>query len=182
MEIEHRENFGELLKEHGLNGIGIEIGVQRGDFSRILLDTTELKEIILLDSWQHFENYQDLANHSQKMQDYLYDLVKKRFAGEPRVRIIKGDCRVAVTGFDDESFDFIYHDANHTYEFVLQQLNAWFPKLKKGGIMAGHDYFDGEFDMGLFGVKSAVDEFCITNKIELHTTHEKEGKSWWFVK
>jgi hypothetical protein len=182
MEIEHRENFGELLKEHNLNGVGIEIGVQRGDFARILLDTTELKEIILLDSWQHFENYQDLANHSQKMQDYLYNLVKKRFVGEPRIRIIKGDCRIAVIGFEDESFDFIYHDANHTYEFVSEQLKAWFPKLKKGGIMAGHDYFDGEFDMGLFGVKSAVDEFVAANNIELHATTERECKSWWFIK
>lgn len=182
MEIEHRENFGELLKSLNLNGVGVEIGTQRGDFARVLLDTTDLKELILIDLWTYIDGYDDIANVSQRMQDYLYDLVKKRFVNESRIKIIKGDCRYAVSGFEDESFDFIYHDANHTYEFVKQQLEAWFPKLKEGGVMAGHDYFDGDLPMGLFGVKKAVDEFCYENKIILHTTQEKEGKSWWFIK
>ena len=55
--------------------------------------------------------------------------------------------------------DFVYIDARHDYESVLEDLNAWFHKVKPGGILAGHDYADGMLPQGDFGVKSAVDEF-----------------------
>lgn len=181
--IQRREDFGILLKEHKLTGTGIEIGVQRGEFSKILLDTTELKKIILLDKWEKYEGYNDYANVSQRMQDYLYNLVKARFKGEDRITVIKADAATAHEGFFNDFFDFIYHDANHTYEFVKQQLEAWYPKLKKGGIMAGHDYFDGNYELlGIFGVKQAVDEFAAVHGLKIETTNEEEGKSWWFVK
>ena len=56
--------------------------------------------------------------------------------------------------FPDESFDFIFIDADHEYESVLSDLCAWFPKLKPGGIIAGHDW-SPEF----LGVEKAVKEF-----------------------
>lgn len=62
---------------------------------------------------------------------------------------------VEVAGrFPDESFDFIFIDADHEYESVLADLEAWFPKLKPGGIIGGHDW-SNEFP----GVERAVREF-----------------------
>ncbi len=62
-------------------------------------------------------------------------------------------------GSPTDSMDFVYIDARHDYESVLEDLNAWFDKVKPGGIFAGHDYVDGMLAQGDFGVKSAVDEF-----------------------
>jgi predicted O-methyltransferase YrrM len=70
--------------------------------------------------------------------------------------------------FEDESFDFIFIDAEHLYDFVKQDLKNWYPKLKKGGIFAGHDYREG--------VKKAVDEFFKNTNIQAI------GSSWMTIK
>src|ERR1700741_1198662 len=51
--------------------------------------------------------------------------------------------------FSDESVDFIWLDADHHYESVIKEINAWWPKLKNGGIMAGHDYSDWGVEMAV---------------------------------
>jgi predicted O-methyltransferase YrrM len=73
------------------------------------------------------------------------------------------------TLFQDNSVDFIFIDAMHTYEAVSDDLNKWFPKLKSGKMIAGHDY-DWE------GVKKAVDEFFGVDNIYIHNT------SWIYYK
>lgn len=54
--------------------------------------------------------------------------------------------------FEDESIDFVWIDASHVYPDVIKDIKAWYPKLRKGGVMAGHDYSD-------WGVEMAVREF-----------------------
>ncbi|MBU3591454.1 class I SAM-dependent methyltransferase [Polynucleobacter sp. 78F-HAINBA] len=61
---------------------------------------------------------------------------------------------LAADQFQDESFDLVYIDGDHTYEGVVKDLAAWYPKVKKGGIICGDD-------IGWPGVKKAVDEFFI---------------------
>lgn len=61
--------------------------------------------------------------------------------------------------FADESLDFVFIDASHDYENVMQDLKAWYPKVKQGGVFAGHDY------PGWAGVKQAVDEYFTTKQI-----------------
>jgi hypothetical protein len=80
----------------------------------------------------------------------------------------------AVTKFADNSLDFVYLDGNHTYDFVKQDLNAWYNKVKVGGILAGHDY-------PLKSVKQAVDEFCKDKKL-LSITEEKLTASYYIKK
>jgi hypothetical protein len=70
----------------------------------------------------------------------------------------------------DGSLDFVYVDARHDYESVLEDLHAWYSKLKPGGIFAGHDYANGHFAQGDFGVKAAVDEFFGERGIAVHGT------------
>ena len=53
---------------------------------------------------------------------------------------------------------------------MLEDLEAWFPKVKPGGILAGHDYADIDFGRTDFGVKSAVDEFFAARGIPVHCT------------
>lgn len=55
----------------------------------------------------------------------------------------------------DESLDFIFIDADHSYESVKEDIVAWYPKLKPGGVLSGHDYRSNHFP----GVSLAVDEF-----------------------
>jgi hypothetical protein len=57
--------------------------------------------------------------------------------------------------FDDASLDFVFVDGDHGYEAVKRDLHGWFPKVKPGGVLAGHDYINNDFP----GVRKAADEF-----------------------
>lgn len=60
--------------------------------------------------------------------------------------------------YTDKSLDFVFIDAAHDYESVLQDINAWFPKVKNGGMISGHDY---EWE----SVRKAVNEYFPTKQI-----------------
>ena len=65
----------------------------------------------------------------------------------------------AVSLYENRSLDFIFIDASHEYEDVKKDIIAWYPKLKLGGIIAGHDYTSYD------GVKQAVDEILINKNL-----------------
>ena len=72
-------------------------------------------------------------------------------------------------------FDFIYLDARHDYEGIKEDLEAWWPLLKKGGLYAGHDFVeDGTNKNGLFGVQKAVKEFVERNGKEVMSISDKD--------
>jgi len=74
----------------------------------------------------------------------------------------------AAKYFDSNSVDTIFIDAGHSYEAVVKDIAAWLPKMKNGGIMAGHDY------TAWIGVKEAADGvFDKPDKVE---------NDCWFVK
>lgn len=68
--------------------------------------------------------------------------------------------------YEDESLDFVFIDAGHLTHEVLADMNAWYPKVKSGGIFAGHDYFPGSWD----SVVTAVHEWMGDRKF-----HVQEG-------
>lgn len=72
----------------------------------------------------------------------------------------------AAVLYKDESLDFVFIDAAHDYENVLADIKAWYPKVKRGGIIAGHDYNPDSDTEGWVGVKKAVHEFFKTNEIQ----------------
>ena len=78
----------------------------------------------------------------------------------------------AVEMYDDNSLDFVFIDSSHEYEETLAELKAWYPKVKSGGIFAGHDYPCWP------GVKQAVDEFFV----ELDEEFENSELSWIYIK
>ena len=108
--MKSRDEFGDLLREMGLNGKGIEIGVATGKYSKILLDNTDLEKIYFLDPWKHFaeEEYRDSSNLKQSEQDRSYDMVCNivKPYGD-RAEVIREDCTMSVNDFEDGYFDFI---------------------------------------------------------------------------
>ena len=183
LKIFHRDDFGKLFNQLGLYGNGAEIGVQAGTYSQILRNTWKGEELYLIDCWKHKNDYNDIANIPDEKHQELYLSVIKKFIDDRSVQIIRKDSVEAAKQFPDEFFDWIYLDADHSFEGSSKDINAWWPKLKKGGIFAGHDYIDGEYTVGNFGVKSSVNNFINSNKgIKLYTTEEETWKSWYFIK
>jgi hypothetical protein len=85
----------------------------------------------------------------------------------------------------DESQEFIYIDGLHDIPNVKADILAFWPKLKPGGILAGHDYVFGDpravGDIALFGVAAAVNWFAVENGLDLKVTNESIS-SWYFQK
>lgn len=75
----------------------------------------------------------------------------KRCGVSDMVKIIESDSALGAACVDDKSLAFCFVDAAHDYASVKRDIAAWLPKVKPGGIIAGHDIQHAE-------VKQAVDE------------------------
>lgn len=166
----------EMLKILPQDSTCCEVGVRGGAFSGLILRYTNPKKLHLVDCWEHQEGeYRyDPGNVDQIRQDELYDIVVKRMAKHgDRVEIHRNYSRDADLLFPDSHFDWIYLDADHTYDSVRQDLLLYSKKIKPCGFLCGHDYVEHK---GMhFGVIQAVNEFCKDNGWELILLTTKEG-------
>lgn len=148
-----------------------EIGVFRGDFSKMILEKNPLY-LYLVDPFEHsLDTYEGgkLTTAYSDVDDYI--LVRQRFKDDKRVTVLKYYSFDIVKTFSDNYFDFIYHDASHLYKDLKRDLREWLPKLKEGGIMAGHDYTENYKDH----VGRAVDEFCKEHNFEMFLFNQQGG-------
>jgi hypothetical protein len=181
--VTKRNELPALLTELGLRGLGVEVGVRWGVYSTQLLANSSLEVLFSVDPWLEFSrvNYRDSANVAQWKQNLFYVVTVARLAKfEKRSVCLRMLSMEATRLFAEQSMDFVYIDANHSYASCREDIAAWWPKVKVGGLMAGHDYLDGEKRwFGHFGVKSAVDEFAAEHSLEVFVTKEK----WptWYV-
>lgn len=183
----HRDDYGKVLNQLELLNEGVEVGVCEGYYSFVLLSTWQGKKLYSIDPWKVFgAEYQDINNVSQGLHDLRYESVKKKLAPfKERSEIIRLTSLEGAQLFADESLDFVYLDAQHSYEAVKADIETWYPKIKKGGLISGHDYFDVVIDCGDFGVRKAVNEFVKTHQLKIYVsveTHINEVESWFVVK
>ena len=148
----------------------VEIGVAGGHFTKqLVVSLKSLGALYCVDPWKHFEEgYEDSCNLSEKEQEDRFHQVTKDFALNERVIITRAMSHEACRQFNQNTVDFIYLDANHSFTEVTRDLTCWWPILKPGGIFAGHDYYEGNA-IG-HGVKLAVDAFAKERGIEVHRT------------
>lgn len=173
------DRFDDFLDHMPHNAIAVEIGVQGGGYAAFMLRKTNPQKLYLIDCWKHQDPqvYDDPeANVSDDLQERLYQETKQRFANDPRVVILRQYSKDAAAQFEDESLDWVYLDANHGYEAVKEDLALWWPKVRRGGILSGHDYAIRPS----FGVVQAVNEFLIQHNIPFayRTVEEHIYDSW----
>jgi hypothetical protein len=178
--IKHRNQLGYLLETLGFTKAA-EIGVQKGLFSTQILSKWPSGHLTLIDAWEHISDntYNDIANVSNEEHMNNMKITEQnilQFAG--RYDMIKGYSNKIYANFTDNYFDIVYLDANHKYEYVYEDISLWINKVKIGGYLAGHDYVDGNFHEGDFGVKSAVLNFFKRDP-DFVTTEQWPS---WFIK
>src|SRR6056300_331581 len=153
-------NRDELISLIPKNSIIAELGVDKGDFSKKLLDVVNPKLLYLVDMWGPNRYGNDKA-------DLINDKFKSQIENES-IKVFRSDSITAAENFQTSYFDFIYIDTDHSYETTIKELRAWKTKIKDDGIIAGHDYMMGNWLKTLrYGVIEAVHQFCIEDNWQL---------------
>jgi hypothetical protein len=144
----HTRNLIRLIKETvgGNPKNGAEIGVFRGENSEGLLKTFPDLEMVLVDTWREWEegssyqtDHKAMGRLTQKEWEEIRQEALKRVAGKKAV-IFNRTSEAASVAFLEGYFDFVFLDANHTYQSVTDDIKYWLPKVRSGGLLCGHDY------------------------------------------
>jgi len=159
------ENRNDLLNTMDKNLVVCEIGVFKGDFSKIMLDILSPKELHLIDTFNGMmcSGDKDGNDITWVNLDEEYLNVTNMFSNNDNVYIHKGFSTDILNGFENNYFDMIYIDGDHSYEGVKSDLKLSFSKVKDGGLICGHDYISSKFE----DVVRAVDEFCDDHNLEI---------------
>lgn len=138
-----------------------------------------------IDPWRHFGTgeYVDGANVADEEHERNLATARERTApfGD-RSRLVRKTSLEAAPDFEDGQLDFVYLDGQHHYEAVRDDIAALWPRVRAGGILAGHDYLDGERGGSRYGVKGAVDEFVVREHLKLVVSLELDFPSWFVFK
>ena len=191
-----RSGLAYLANSLNLTGRAAELGVWRGEFAEANLKVWRGAMYVLVDLWTSADTdcvngnsstcvYGGNASRSfdRMMTGLRMQRGGPRFKG--RYEFVQKSTTEAASLYPDEYFDWIYLDATHTYAEARRDLAAWYPKVRVGGLVSGHDYQFQHQEIGdgyTFGVKDAVDEFASRRHLRVHSTCEPYLPSFYFLK
>lgn len=160
--IQHIKDTG------GHDLVGVEIGSYIGENAYNILTYLPIKRLYIVDPYVPYEGF--ICDDMKTKNDFssAYKIAKKRLSGFDNVTFIRKYSVDAVKDVPD-NLDFVYIDGNHDYEYVKQDTELWYPKVKKGGVIGGHD-------MGHLGVTKFFLEFAPSKDYHVKLC------DWWIKK
>lgn len=174
--------------------VGAEIGVAAGEYSEIIMQCNpQLERMYGVDPHLPYKGYKDFVRLGTF--DSLERQAHDRLDKYPNYTFVKEFSVEASKQFEDGSLDFVYIDANHSDPYVTQDIEAWTPKVRKDGIVAGHDYArikgNALEDSKNWAVIPAINKFARENNYQLYIWGleaklpglKRDGsRSWMFIK
>lgn len=132
-----REQLADLFAELGFK-TGVEVGVERGRYSEILMKANPQLTLYGVDPYVAYKGYTDFVRQTtiDKNKQEAHDRLKFE-----NYHFVEKFSIPASEDFEDESLDFVYLDGNHDFQNVVNDLAVWSKKVKKGGIISGHDWY-----------------------------------------
>lgn len=183
-----RNDLPELFKDLGFK-VGVEIGVFEGAFTEVLAKSG--LQVYGVDPWLVYEDYGN-PNY-QPVAEKRYSKSLRRLAPYPNVTLLREMSMDALKRFEDESIDFVYIDGNHQFRYIADDIYEWWKKIKKGGMICGHDYayFKSRSPCGGCQVREIVDAYAKAFRTDFWVLgrRRKRGgevrddyRSWMFIK
>jgi predicted O-methyltransferase YrrM len=194
-----RDGLVKLFRKFGYLE-GVEIGTSSGPFAERICKIMPLVKLYCVDSWMVYDEW--IECKKQAKLDQHYEVAKARLAPY-NCELIKGFSRDAAKNFKDNSLDFVFIDANHSFEAVIEDIAIWTKKVKPGGIISGHDFWNSSEGYGyikldierfvkgltpeekikICQVKDAVIAWTNTNKISpWYLTGADDCSCWFWIK
>jgi len=156
-----RESFLKMiLKNMGRGKVCVEVGVMKGEHAKMMLDILHPSKLILVDLWR---------SRPEAEQE-----TRTLFAGNPIIELIKDNSENVNIG----PVDFVYIDTFHNKPAVERDLNHWWPQVRKGGWMTGHDYGMVPESPMFIEVEDAVDDFAVRHERFVQTWKNDWLKEW----
>lgn len=165
---------------------GVEIGVFRGATSAHLLRAFPNLFLYMIDPWDeydpdsaYYKSGDRCSRFNINQQSENQRLAEKATEFSlPRRSILRLPSRIGAERLGGRSFEFVFIDGDHTYEAVSEDIDLWWPKVRTGCLLVGHDYNHPRNATGKFGVNRAVNEFVESEGLELNVV----GTCWWVRK
>jgi len=157
--MKHMRPMIKYIKNNNVDGkqlVGVEIGVNYGWNMNNILRVLPIKKLYLIDPIQtkkYCKRVKPFLDKVMYIQDYSFNCIEN----------IPND------------LDFVYIDGNHSYDVVEQDIELYYPKVKVGGVIGGHDYIKTDDE---HNVLDAVNMFVSENKLDLNVV----SPDWWIVK
>lgn len=149
--------------------VGVEIGVFSGLNAMSILKTLPIKKLYLVDPYKKYIGKHNKYHDTQLQYEQAKEQLKEY---KDKIEFIRLESEIAIDKIPD-NLDFVYIDGNHLYPFVKRDIQMYYPKVKKGGVLGGHDFY---YIWPRLIV--AVISFCIREHKMLHQKY----KDWWVVK
>lgn len=162
----NRDDLPQFFVDRGFQ-VGAEIGVYKGEFTEKLCQTG--LKIYGIDPWMAYYGYDDKKVEFQKRQDFLYEHTQRTLKPYPNCTLVRKTSMDALKDFPDGSLDFVYIDGNHNFKYIAEDLCEWTKKVKKGGVVSGHDYSPRGLsmrDQDTIHVKYVVDAYTLAYEIK----------------
>ncbi len=152
-----RDELPQFFRDLGFK-IGAEIGVYKGAFTEKFCKSG--LTMYAIDPWMSYEG-SGRTQQNQERQNFLYGHTQRTLAPYKNCKIIRKTSQAALADFEPESLDFVYLDGDHRFPSIAHDLYEWYKKVKKEGVISGHDYFCTEpgADNVIIHVQPVVDVF-----------------------
>ena len=162
--------------------IGVEIGVYAGDHAFSLLTNLKIKKLYLIDPYEIYDEFLNSSDGKLYNEEFLPLNLAKKEAIDKLGKFKNNTQWIFKKSLDapseiKEELDFIYIDGNHEYKYIKKDIENYYPLLKRGGVIGGHDFYNG-YTKSHSDVINAVLEFVYTHKLQLNI----EQPDWWVVK
>jgi hypothetical protein len=169
--------YKDMVEKFPSESLFVELGSWRGRSSVCMLveiiNSGKNIKFDCVDEWKYHPDTQQPVSNQEEFDEIFYEFLNNIQPVNQYIQVVKMSTELASSFYTDNSIDFVFVDAGHSYAGVLNDLKCWYPKLKKGGIIAGHDYFHREHT----GVREAVDEFYNSKAIII-----KDQNVWYYEK
>lgn len=154
--------------------VGAELGVREGLSALEFCKNLPGLHLLCVDPWADWPQHKDMRRYPGEPLQFLAE-AKERLSGYD-CEFIQARSQDAVVNVPDESLDFVYIDGDHTFDGTMLDLILWSPKVKKGGIVAGHDYVHHGYN----GVIPAVNAYTAAHLVrDWYITNDRQPNYFW---
>jgi len=161
----YNEVFSTLPEKAHIVEVGCWLGRSACYMGELIKSSGKNIRFDCIDTWRHPRtDWSDQIIKGNK-ESQVDDFVTNLNAGGvlQYVNILQLNSLEAVYLYEDRSLDFVFLDNDHSEQHVFDELNAWWPKIRKGGVLAGHDYIEASWP----GVVNSVQRFARNRRLDI---------------